>query len=59
MSGILSAIVGGSYGIPPSNTVAPAVTGTTTFGSTLSTTNGTWTATPAITSYTYQWYRSH
>jgi hypothetical protein len=37
------------------NTVAPAVTGTTTEGQTLTTTNGTWTPTPA--SYTYQWVR--
>lgn len=38
----------------PSNTVAPAVTGTATVGSTLTTDNGTWsqTGTPA---YTYQW----
>jgi hypothetical protein len=58
MTGILSAFSGGSYGAPPSNTVAPAVTGTATFGQTLSTTNGTWTAAPPITGYTYQWYRS-
>jgi hypothetical protein len=39
----------------PVNTVAPAVTGTTTEGSTLSTTDGTWTGTPTI-SFTYQWF---
>jgi hypothetical protein len=38
----------------PVNTVAPAVTGTTAYGSTLTTTNGTWTGTPTIT-YAYQW----
>ena len=58
MSGILNAFVGGSYGAKPSNTVAPAVTGTTTWNQVLTTTNGTWSASPAITSYTYQWYRS-
>jgi Fibronectin type III domain len=57
MSGILSAFGGGSYGAPPSNTVAPAVTGTATFGQTLSTTNGTWTGVPAPT-FTYQWQRA-
>lgn len=39
----------------PVNTVAPAVTGTATIGSTLSTTDGTWTNTP--TSFAYQWQR--
>jgi hypothetical protein len=58
MSGILNAFVGGSYGFKPINTVAPVVSGGTTFGSTLSTTNGTWFVAPPITSYTYQWYRS-
>jgi hypothetical protein len=56
MSGILSAFVGGSYGSPPVNTVAPAVTGTATFGSTLSCTTGTWTGAPTPT-FTYQWQR--
>jgi len=40
----------------PSNTVAPAVTGTARVGQTLSTTDGTWSNTP--TSYTYQWKRN-
>jgi len=40
----------------PKNTVAPAVTGTATVGQTLTTTNGTWTGTPAPT-YTRQWTR--
>lgn len=57
MSGILLASVGNSYGSAPVNTVAPAVTGTATFGSTLTTTNGTWTGAPAPT-FTYQWFRS-
>ena len=50
-------VVGGSYGFAPINTVAPVVTGTTTVGSTLTTTNGTWTGVPTPT-FTYQWYRS-
>jgi|GEM_PF-2540223 len=39
-----------------SNTAAPTITGTTTLGSVLTATNGTWSATPD--SYTYQWNRS-
>lgn len=58
MSGVLSAFVGGSYGFKPINTVAPVVSGTTNVGSTLSTTNGTWTTAPPITSFSYQWFRS-
>jgi alpha-tubulin suppressor-like RCC1 family protein len=50
-------VVGGSYGAAPVNTVAPVVTGTTTVGSTLTTTDGTWTGAPAPT-FTYQWFRS-
>jgi hypothetical protein len=56
MSGILLATVGNSYGSAPVNTVAPAVTGTASFGSTLTTTNGTWLGAPAPT-FTYQWQR--
>jgi len=41
----------------PANTVAPVVSGTATFGQTLSTTNGTWTGVPTPT-YTYQWQRA-
>ena len=57
MSGILLASVGNSYGAPPVNTVAPAVTGTASFGSTLTTTDGTWTGLAPIT-FTYQWQRT-
>ena len=39
----------------PVNTVEPVVSGTTTLGSVLTTTNGTWTNSP--TSYTYKWRR--
>jgi hypothetical protein len=39
----------------PRNTVAPAVTGTATQGSTLTTTNGTWAGNAAT--YTRQWQR--
>ena len=38
---------------PPSNTTAPAVTGQTIQGQTLSTTNGSWTSSP--TSFAYRW----
>jgi hypothetical protein len=40
----------------PVNTAAPVISGTTTVGSTLSTTDGTWTGTPTPT-FTYQWKR--
>jgi len=43
-------------GTPPVNTVAPVISGTQVVGSTLSSTTGTWTGSPAPT-YTYQWYR--
>jgi len=46
-------VIGGQ--VNPGNTVAPAVTGTTTVGQTLSTTDGSWTNSPS--SYTYQWQR--
>ena len=41
---------------PPSNTVAPLLSGLTVVGNTLTTTDGTWSGTTPIT-YTYQWYR--
>jgi hypothetical protein len=56
MTGILMMSVGNSYGSLPINTVAPAVTGTAIVGQTLTTTNGTWTGSPAPT-FTYQWQR--
>jgi len=40
----------------PTNSVAPVISGTTLTGSTLSTTNGTWTG--SASSYTYQWKRA-
>lgn len=39
---------------PPVNTVAPAISGTVTVGSTLTCTTGTWTGEPTIT-YAFQW----
>jgi hypothetical protein len=44
-------------GTAPSNTVAPVISGTNTFGSTLTTTDGTFTGTAPLT-YTYQWRRN-
>src|SRR5581483_6274455 len=41
----------------PSNTVAPAISGTAQDGQTLSTSTGTWTS-PDTLSYSYQWQRS-
>ncbi|MEA2422329.1 MAG: hypothetical protein QOF55_1428, partial [Thermoleophilaceae bacterium] len=38
---------------PPANTAAPSVSGTTTVGSVLSATQGSWSGSP--TSYAYQW----
>jgi hypothetical protein len=43
-------------GTAPVNTVAPVISGTNTFGSTLTTTDGTFTGTAPIT-FTYQWQR--
>lgn len=40
----------------PVNTVAPAVTGATVFGSLLTCSTGTWTNTPS--GYTYRWYKN-
>ena len=42
--------------LPPANSVVPVVSGTTRNGETLTTTNGTWSASP--TSYSYQWKRA-
>ncbi len=44
----------GGAPIPPVNTVAPVVSGLTAIGSTLTTTDGTWTGSAPIV-YTYQW----
>jgi len=41
----------------PSNTIAPVISGNPVVGSTLTTTNGTWTGFPAPT-FTYQWLRN-
>jgi len=54
MSGILLAFSGGSYGSPPANTVAPAVTGTAQVRQTLSCSTGSWNGVPTPT-FTYQW----
>lgn len=53
-----SGIVIVSYVTPaaPTNSVAPVVSGTTRSGETLTTTNGSWTASP--TSYAYRWKRA-
>ena len=48
---------GGGGAIPPSNTVAPVISGSSDIGSVLSTTDGTWSGTIPIT-YTYQWKRN-
>jgi hypothetical protein len=45
---------GGGGAIPPSNTVAPVISGSSDIGSVLTTTDGTWAGTAPIT-YTYQW----
>jgi hypothetical protein len=50
-------ILAGMRGLsPPANTVAPAITGTTTTGQTLSCSTGSWTNSPS--SYSYQWKRA-
>ena len=49
-----TAVVAGAT--PPANSTAPAITGSTAVGWTLSTSNGTWSGTNPIT-YTYQWRR--
>jgi hypothetical protein len=45
-----------TYSVPV-NTVAPLVTGSATFGSTLNTSTGTWTGNPASFTYAYFWRR--
>jgi hypothetical protein len=41
----------------PTNTVAPVISGTNNIGQVLTTTDGTWTGTPAPT-FAYQWFRN-
>lgn len=43
--------------VAPTNTVAPAISGTAQEGQTVTCSTGTWTGTPIIT-YTYQWKRN-
>jgi hypothetical protein len=58
---LLAAIVAGltlaanAFAAAPSNTTAPAVSGTPKVGQTLTVSNGTWTGSP--TDYSYQWQR--
>jgi len=55
--GINIAVKGGGTAIPPApvNSSPPVISGTTTLGSVLTTTDGTWTNSP--TSFSYQWKR--
>lgn len=41
--------------VAPTNSAAPAITGTPTVGQTLTVSNGTWAGVPAVT-YARQWY---
>lgn len=55
---VFEVYVNGAWGVvtvtvPPTNTVAPVISGIVSQGQTLTTTNGTWSNSP--TSYTYQW----
>lgn len=52
-------ITSGGLSTAPANTVAPAVTGTTTVGSVLTCSTGTWSENGGGTiAYAYQWYRA-
>lgn len=55
ISPLLGFDIGG--GVPPINTVAPAISGTVQEGQTLTCSTGTWTGNPTPT-YTYQWKRN-
>jgi surface protein len=52
----LTDIIGAPAAIAPTNTVAPVISGTNNIGQVLTTTEGTWTGTPAPT-FAYQWFR--
>ena len=52
---LLSSVGSASTKAVPSNTVLPAVTGTAAVGQTVTTSDGTWNASP--TSFTYEWLR--
>jgi predicted actin-binding protein len=52
---MLPAAASGRSAAAPANTTAPTVSGSAKVGSTLTTTNGTWSGSP--TSYAYQWQR--
>lgn len=54
----LRAESGGGGNVAPSNVTAPVISGSTSLGSVLTTTNGTWSGVPATFSYTYQWKRN-
>jgi len=57
--GLVNKNFSGSGGAtPPVNTVSPVISGTTTLGSTLSCTTGTWTGSPNTFIYGYQWRRN-
>ena len=47
-----------SSGVPPVNTVAPAITGTAQEGQTVTCSTGRWTGTPTIT-LAFQWKRDN
>lgn len=56
MNPVQAAVFAKNFPVPPKNTVLPAVTGALTVGSTLTTTDGTWT--PAGVTFAYVWTRN-